>query len=154
LVPYLAGERTPNRPDARGSIHGIRPDATPAHLARAAFEGVVCGLLDGGDALHAAGVPAGRGRMIALGGGARSAAYLQVLAGLAGQPVVTPSVPEPVAKGAGILAAVAATLSTVDGVTDAWDSERWETVDPGLEAVEAQAIRSRYAETVAADGRQ
>jgi xylulokinase len=152
LVPYLAGERTPNRPDARGSLHGIRPDATPGLLARAAFEGVVCGLLEGGDALYAAGVPATRGRMIAVGGGARSAAYLEVLAGLAGRPVTIPSIPEPVAKGAGILAAVAATLSTVDAVTSAWSSEPWGTVGPGIEADQAWTIRNRYAETVAANG--
>ena len=29
LVPYLAGERTPNRPDATGSLLGIRPECHP-----------------------------------------------------------------------------------------------------------------------------
>ena len=51
LVPYLAGERTPNRPDATGTLQGIRPDVTRELLARAAFEGVVCSLLEGLDAL-------------------------------------------------------------------------------------------------------
>src|SRR4051794_37155182 len=36
LVPYLEGERTPNKPDATGAIHGLRLEtATPAYLARA-----------------------------------------------------------------------------------------------------------------------
>ena len=54
VVPYLDGERTPNRPDATGSVAGIRTDTGREDLARAAFEGVVCGLLDGLDALRAA----------------------------------------------------------------------------------------------------
>ena len=50
--PYLEGERTPNRPDATGSLHGLRlATSTPAHLARAAVEGMLCGLADGLDAL-------------------------------------------------------------------------------------------------------
>ena len=55
LVPYLAGERTPNRPDATGTLQGIRSDVSRELLARAAFEGVVCSLLEGLDALDAAG---------------------------------------------------------------------------------------------------
>ena len=53
VVPYLDGERTPNRPDATGEVHGLRSDARREDLARAAYEGVVCGLLDGLDVLLA-----------------------------------------------------------------------------------------------------
>jgi xylulokinase len=53
FLPYLDGERTPNRPDATGVLAGLRSDVTRADLARAAFEGVVCGLLDAYDALVA-----------------------------------------------------------------------------------------------------
>ena len=56
VVPYLEGERTPNRPDATGAVHGWQlATSTPAHLARAAVEGMLCGLADGLDALVAAG---------------------------------------------------------------------------------------------------
>ena len=147
MVPYLAGERTPNRPEASGSLHGIRPDTTPALLARAAFEGVVCGLLEGGDALRANGVALGGGRMIVLGGGAHSAAYLEVLAGLAERPVSIPSIPEPVAKGAAVLAAAATMASRVGPVIEAWDSEPWVSVDPVVEPEQARSIRHRYAES-------
>ncbi len=42
----------PNRPDATGALHGLTlGDSTPAHLARAAVEGLLCGLADGLDAL-------------------------------------------------------------------------------------------------------
>ena len=61
LLPYLDGERTPNLPDATGTLAGLRSDTEPAQLARAAYEGVVCGLLDALDALGDAGVPTDRG---------------------------------------------------------------------------------------------
>ncbi|NED55013.1 xylulose kinase, partial [Micromonospora aurantiaca] len=52
LVPYLEGERTPDRPHATGTLHGLTlGTSTPAHLARAAVEGMLCGLADGLDAL-------------------------------------------------------------------------------------------------------
>ena len=70
LLPYLDGERTPNRPDATGVLAGLRADVDRADLARASVEGVVCGLLDGLDAL-AAWAPCD-GRLIVVGGGARS----------------------------------------------------------------------------------
>ena len=53
LLPYLDGERTPDRPAATGVLAGLRSDVTREQLARAAVEGVVCGLLDGLDALAA-----------------------------------------------------------------------------------------------------
>ena len=71
FVPYLDGERTPNRPGASGVISGLRSDCAREQVARSAFEGVVCGLLDGLDALQAAGV-ATDGRLFLVGGGARS----------------------------------------------------------------------------------
>ncbi len=52
LLPYLDGERTPNLPDARGSLHGMtRANLTPQNLARAAIEGMFGGLADAVDAL-------------------------------------------------------------------------------------------------------
>ncbi len=57
LLPYLDGERTPNLPSATGTLAGItRTNLTPENIARAAVEGVVCGLADALDALRASGV--------------------------------------------------------------------------------------------------
>lgn len=89
LLPYLDGERTPDRPNAAGVLAGLRSDVGREQLARAAVEGVVCGLLDGLDAL-AAFAPTG-GQLILVGGGARSRAYRQVLADLSGREVVVPT---------------------------------------------------------------
>lgn len=99
LVPYFEGERTPNLPDARGSLHGITLAAyTPANLARAAFEGVVCSLADGLAALQEQGVDARR--IILVGGGAQSPAVQEIASTVFGLPVVVPAPGEYVADGA------------------------------------------------------
>lgn len=99
LVPYLEGERTPNLPDATGSLHGITlANCTPANLARSAVEGIVCSLADGLAALTAQGVAAER--IILVGGGARSAAVQEAAAGIFGLPVLVPEPGEYVADGA------------------------------------------------------
>ncbi len=143
LLPYLDGERTPDRPTATGTVSGLRSDTDRASLARAAFEGVVCGLLDGADAL-AAHAPVDEGRLWLVGGGARSAAYRQVLADVAGHPVITTGLDEVVATGACVQAA--ATLLRTDPVAvhDAWDVATRVT-DPGPAAAAAGEIRERYA---------
>ena len=85
LVPHFDGERTPNRPGATGTLSGLRSDVTPAQLARAAIEGVVCNLLAGADALGPL-----TGRVFLVGGAARSPAYRRVVADLTGREVVIP----------------------------------------------------------------
>ncbi|MGH9080192.1 MAG: xylulokinase [Acidimicrobiales bacterium] len=146
LVPYLVGERTPNRPDATGTLAGIRSDVSRELLARAAFEGVVCSLLDGLDALEAAGVPTRMGRLVLLGGGARSSAYRQILATLADWPVTVPYNNEIVAAGAAVQAAVLATGSDPTEVTEAWDLREGETTAPGASSTASEEVRTRFVE--------
>jgi xylulokinase len=99
LVPYFEGERTPNRPNATGTLHGMRlATTTPAHLARAAVEGVLCGLADGLDALRDQGVAIDR--LLLIGGGARSAAVRAIAPQVFGLPVEVPEPGEYVADGA------------------------------------------------------
>ena len=99
LVPYLEGERTPDRPDATGAVHGLRlATATPAHLARAAVEGLLCGLADGLDALVANG--ARPERVLLVGGGAASEAVRRIAPAVLGVPVDVPQPSEYVADGA------------------------------------------------------
>ncbi|MGD9483326.1 FGGY family carbohydrate kinase [Streptomyces sp. TRM70308] len=53
FLPYLEGERTPELPHTAGTLAGLRRDAMkPEHLARAAFEGMLCGLADALDVLR------------------------------------------------------------------------------------------------------
>jgi xylulokinase len=99
LVPYLEGERTPNKPDATGAIHGLRLEtANPSYLARAAVEGMLCGLADAVDAVRALGAPVER--IIMVGGAARSRAVQEVASAVLGLPVTLPQPGEYVARGA------------------------------------------------------
>ena len=108
LVPYLDGERTPNLPDATGSLHGLtRANSTPAHFARAAVEGMLCGLAAGLQALTARGVPCRR--VLLIGGGAQSPAVGTIASEVFAAPVVVPEPGEYVAAGAARQAAWALT---------------------------------------------
>jgi xylulokinase len=99
LLPYLDGERTPNLPDAKGLLAGItRANASPANLARAAVEGMLCGLADGMDAVRSQGVTVER--VLLIGGAAASHAVQEVAPALLGVPVSVPAPGEYVALGA------------------------------------------------------
>jgi xylulokinase len=145
LLPYLDGERTPNLPDATGTLSGVRSDVTAEQLARAAVEGVVCGLLDALDALRVSGVSLrGAERIVLLGGGSRSHAFQRVLADLARCPVIVPR-GEPVATGACVQAAAVLHQTPLEEVASAWEAGKGHVVEPN-EDVDARAIRAAYAE--------
>ena len=145
VLPYFDGERTPNRPGASGEISGLRTATTREQLARAAVEGVVCGLLDDLDALTTAGANPG-GDIVLIGGGARSLAYQQVVADLSGRRVIVPDATELVAAGACVQAA--ATLRSCNPVDVAaeWKLARGATVEPDAN-VDRAAVRAAYAAT-------
>lgn len=99
LLPFLDGERTPPLPEATGILHGLtRRNATPAHLARAAVEGMLCGLADAVDALAAHDVDPRR--VVLIGGAARSGAVQRIATELFGLDVSVPDPGEYVALGA------------------------------------------------------
>lgn len=137
LVPYLEGERTPDRPHATGELKGLTlHTSTPAHLARAAVEGMLCGLADGLDALIAQGARADR--IILVGGGARSEAVRRIAPQVFGRPVVVPPPGEYVADGAARQAAWVALGGDTPPAWSIGDTEEYTG-----EAV--PAIRERYA---------
>jgi xylulokinase len=139
----LDGERTPNLPTASGSLVGLRSDVAREDIARAAVEGVACGLLDGLDALqrHAA------VRSITLvGGGARSAAYRHVLAELCELPVTVADADEAVATGACVQAAAVALGMAHDEVVAQWGLAARTPVAHGHGGASAQTVRDRYAQ--------
>ncbi len=99
LLPYLDGERTPNRPDATGTLHGLTTATGPEHLARAAVEGLLCSLADAVDRLvEVTGTPVAR--VVLVGGGARNRAVRAIAPAVLGRPVVVPAEAEYVALGA------------------------------------------------------
>lgn len=143
LLPYLDGERTPNRPDATGVLSGLRSDASREDVARASYEGVVCSLLDGLDALTSAGADVGDGPLQLIGGGGRSPAYRQILADLSGRPVIAPKGDEHVARGACVQAAAALGEVSPRTVIDAWGLGGGATTD--AREVDRTAVRAAYA---------
>ncbi len=99
FIPYLDGERTPNLPDARGSLHGMtRENMTAENLARSAIEGMFGGLADAVDALTRAGAPVHR--VILIGGAAANPAVGEVASTMFNAPVEVPPAGEYVADGA------------------------------------------------------
>jgi xylulokinase len=143
LLPYLDGERTPDRPKATGVLAGVRSDVSREHFARAAAEGVVCGLLDGLDALSA--FAPTDGRLFLVGGGARSRAFRQVLADLSGRAVLVPHDQEQVATGACVQAAAMASGAEPADVADNWSLDAGALVEPGPGARAAADVRAAYA---------
>jgi xylulokinase len=142
VVPYLDGERTPNLPNARGQVAGLRSDTTPGQIGRAAVEGVLCGLLEGRDLLRAAGARMD-GRLILTGGAAKSRAYQQILADLSGEPVYLSQSMEAAAAGAAVQAAAALTGRAVDAVAQNWAPDLVLAAEPQGK-VDAVAIRTAY----------
>lgn len=116
LVPYLAGERTPNLPDATGSLLGVTvPNLTASNLARAHVEGMLCGLADALGAMVAQGLTPQR--VVLIGGAARSEAVRTVAAQVFGREVLVPQGGEYVAMGA---ARQAAWVVSQDEQPPAW----------------------------------
>ncbi len=102
LLPYLDGERTPDRPDATGVLRGLTThNATRENLARATVEAVLASLADAAGLLAAHGASAATSRRVLLiGGGARSPAVRQIAPGIFGCQVSVPEPEEYVALGA------------------------------------------------------
>lgn len=138
LVPYFEGERTPLKPDSTAALHGLTLEtADPAHLARAAVEGLLCSLSDCLDALTAQGSVVRR--VLLTGGGAASEAVRTLAPAVLGHPVHVPERLEYVARGAARQAAW-----VLSGEPDPPD---WEV--PTAEVSEAEPtpeVRARYAE--------
>jgi xylulokinase len=104
LLPYFAGERTPNVPDGSGVLLGLTQKTFRAgHLARAAMEGVTLGMNYGLRRLAALGVKAKEIRVT--GGGARSPVWRQLMADIFGVPVVAMVEDEGAALGGALQAA-------------------------------------------------
>lgn len=103
LLPYLTGERTPDLPNATGLFHGVTlENFTPAHLARAAVEGVLLGLGYGLVRFRELGLHPTEIRLT--GGGSNSPVWRQICADIFGVPTVCLASGE----GAGLGAAVQA----------------------------------------------
>lgn len=144
LLPYLDGERTPDLPDATGTLSGLtRTNATPENLARAAVEGMLCNLVGGVNGLRDNGGEVQR--ILLIGGAAASRAVREIAPGLFGAPVVVPTPAEYVGVGAARQAAWA--LSGADA-PPSWSLTLESEFD--VPALDTSEVTGRYAALLAA----
>jgi xylulokinase len=105
FLPYLTGERTPYPdPNARGTFFGLTLRHSKSHMVRAVMEGVAYSLRDCIELFRDLAIPINQVR--AVGGGARSVLWRQIMADVFGTELVTTNVTDSTAYGAGLLAGV------------------------------------------------
>ncbi|MFC8274134.1 FGGY family carbohydrate kinase [Streptomyces sp. NPDC057271] len=158
LLPYLEGERTPQLPHTAGTLSGLRRESMkPEHLARAAFEGMLCSLADAMDVLRGRGVEVRR--VFLLGAAAGLPAVQAIAPAIFGAQVVVPQPADYAARGAARQAAWAlgvarGTLSPA--APPAWQGAAAQVFEPGAgvsptesggELAVGQAVRQQYAAT-------
>ena len=103
FLPFLAGAPDQDEcPGARGAFYGARLSTTRAHLARSVMESAAFMIRDFLADLERLGCPAREVR--SLGGGARSAVWLQMKADICGRVFRVPACTEAAAQGAALLA--------------------------------------------------
>ncbi|MEA3407504.1 MAG: xylulokinase [Chloroflexota bacterium] len=105
FLPYLTGERTPYAdPNARGTFFGLTLRHDKRHMVRAVLEGVAYSLRDSIELFHDLAIPIQQVR--AVGGGARSVMWRQIISDIFGIELVTVNVTDSTAYGAALLAGV------------------------------------------------
>ncbi|WP_270886062.1 FGGY-family carbohydrate kinase [Pedococcus sp. 5OH_020] len=106
MLPYFAGERTPLMdPDARGVLAGLTLSHTQGDLYRAALEATGLGVRHNIETMTGAGAPIER--VVAVGGGAQSPLWPQIVSDITGREQVIPSETIGASLGAAFLAAQA-----------------------------------------------
>ena len=122
VLPYFSGERTPiNDPNASGVIAGLGLTHTRAQLFRAVLEGVGFGVRHNLEAF--AQIGARVSRVVAVGGGAQSDTWLQIVSDISGVPQALTRVKIGASYGNAFLAGRAA------GLLDANDLHAWVEAD-------------------------
>ena len=136
-LPYPRGERTPlHDPDRRAELLDLHVGHTPAHVLMAAYEAAGFVVRH-----HIELSGLGAARIVAVGGGTQSAAWMQALADTTGLPVDVAAEPCSAALGAAYHSRVTAGLEA-----DTSEARRWGRVSHRLEprASHARAAESRY----------
>lgn len=127
VMPHFDGERTPNRPDARGQFLGItHANFTPENIARASIEGVIASMAYATQALVRQGVS--YSRIFLVGGAARNRAVQEIAATIFASTIYLPEPGEYVAEGAARQAAWALT-----GKPPTWGQSAMAEVAPSSE---------------------
>ena len=108
-LPYFSGERTPiNDVAAKGMFFGLTLSHTRAQLYRSCLEGIAYGLRHNIEAMSEVGaIPQ---RLVAIGGGARDALWLQICSDVTGLPQDVPRQTIGAAYGDAYIAGMAARI--------------------------------------------
>jgi len=146
FLPYLSGERTPhNNAAIRGSFSGLGHSTDRAEMTHAVLDGVAFALADNLDALRSTGTDVGR--VLAVGGGSRSAYWLEIIATLLDVPVDIPVGGDfGAALGAARLGMIAATNADPAEVCTQPEIERSISPNTKLQGAYSEA-RGRFMET-------
>ena len=130
FLPYLAGERVPDLPEATGTLLGIRAGGlSPERLFRAAIEGTSLNLAWGIDRLRELSIEVTNVRVV--GGGAKNELWCRILASILGLPLQRLAEPESAALGAAL---------QVAWVVDGGDRDRLEALSAPFVAVDGDTI--------------
>ncbi|WP_172330059.1 xylulokinase [Mangrovicoccus sp. HB161399] len=145
FLPYLSGERTPlDDPGASGAFLGLRRDAGVPEMVQAVMEGVAMAFADcvrvlgrAGTALEAA---------YAVGGGARSEPWLEIMASATGLTLLVPAEGDyGAAFGAARLAAACVSGTGWSGIMAPPEVQREIAPDPRLAAAYAEKYERHMA---------
>lgn len=143
LLPFFNGERTPDLPDAKASLHGMdMRNMSAAHWYRAAMEGATFTLKFGYDAFVAAGMQFDR--ILLTGGGANSPAWRQMIADVFELPVQVPQQTEGAAFGAALQALWSQQSADADAVSLVDLVNQHVSHDPAQAHVPDSARKSAY----------
>ena len=135
FLPYLYGERTPHADaNARGVYFGISGKHDQRHFTRSVLEGVTFALKDSLELIKDKGVKIKEIR--AIGGGAKSGVWQQILADILGEEINLLNVEEGPAFGAALIAGVGVGVygSFADAVNRIIKVEK--TIIPGIQNAE------------------
>ena len=144
FLPYLTGERCPYPdPLARGAFVGLTLRHTQAHLTRAVVEGVTFGLADSLQLIRDLGIRIDS--VLAVGGGARSAVWRQILADVFQTEITLINSSEGGAFGVALLAGVG--VGVWADTRQACDATL--KVTTRVEPTKDAAVRRQYAEAYA-----
>ena len=134
-LPYFSGERTPlNDRLARGVIAGLSLAHSRDHVFRAILEGVACGVRHNVETLAQLGAKADR--VVAVGGGAQTDTWLQIVSDVSGLRQEVPAITVGASYGDAFLAGCAAGLLRRDQIGE------W--VKPGRSIEPDPSLRSTY----------
>lgn len=142
FIPFLHGERTPDLPEAKGSLAGISANNfTPDNLIRSVIEGVSFGVLEGLDLIL-------EGRkadvIYVIGGGSRSNAWRQLLADATGAVIEVPVEEEAGSLGAAIQAKHVASVRAGEPVSYEELAKKMVKVAPGRTMTPNRELQERY----------